>query len=106
MLIDVKLQKGARRWRYIVRGFGWFFFLLGLGCSVFLFITFATPDSNVILNGVPTNDPKEKLIVALFPLMHAFIGALLVFAPVRYIDASYFWQEELKRRLLRLFRGR
>ena len=106
MLIDAKPQTGARRWRYIVRGFGWFFFLFGLGCSVFLFITFANPDSSITVNGVPTNDPKEKLGVALFPLMHALIGALLVFAPARYIDASYFWQEDLKRRLLRLLRGR
>jgi hypothetical protein len=106
MQIDAKLHRSARRWRYVVRGFGWFFFIFGLGFSLFAFISFADPNSTITVNGVPTKDPRQKLAFALFPLIHASIGSLLAFCPARFIDAFFFWQEQTKRKFWRMIRGK
>ncbi|MEW6161052.1 MAG: hypothetical protein AB1813_26790 [Verrucomicrobiota bacterium] len=77
----------------LVRAVGWLFMLVGIGVSIVGFVLLAAPDATITLNGVPTKDTGPKLAFALFPLIHVGIGTGLAFAPSRYLDRVYLWQQ-------------
>ena len=73
---------------------GVFFLALGLAFSISGFVMLAQPNVPVRFNGVLTTSIKPKLFIALFPLLHAVVGAFLTFDLARYWTE---WREKRRR---------
>jgi uncharacterized membrane protein len=90
-----RVFKRLRKKRFGYRLIGWWLFFCGfilLYSSVSLLLD---PESEILLNGVPTKSMEVKRNAVLFTIIFPIIGGLLAFIPKRRLNKLLIWQARI-----------
>ena len=91
--MDTNSLRKMRRFRGSVRFIGFCWVLVGAMLLVGFVPLVLDPVGSITGNGVPTTAFGPKLSATLFIGMFVLVGACALFAPTRFLNHLYVWQQ-------------